>query len=127
MFFLLLADAVVVLHLVFVLFVVFGGLLAFRWRKAAWAHVPAALWGAAVEVGGWICPLTPLEHWLRLRAGAEAYQSDFVARYVVPAVYPPGLTREAQVTLGLLVLAFNAAIYWRLLTSRDRSRGRSSP
>ena len=112
----LLADAVLVVHLAFVLFVVFGGLLVMRWRRLAWVHLPAAVWGVAIEYAGWICPLTPIENDLRARAGEPGYGGDFVARYLLPVIYPEGLTREAQIVLGTAALLFNAAIYavvWR--------------
>jgi hypothetical protein len=108
---LLLADLLVLLHLAFVAFVAAGGLLVWRWPRLAWVHVPCALWGAAVSFGGWICPLTPLENHLRQQAGEAGYSGDFVARYLLPVLYPEGLTREAQVVLGTLVVAVNAAVY----------------
>lgn len=116
MIFRLLADATVVVHLGFVLFVVLGGLLALRWPRVAWAHLPAAAWGAWIECAGWICPLTPLEHWLRLQGGEPAYAAGFVEHYVVPVLYPAALSRELQWMLGLLVIAVNTAVYvmvWR--------------
>jgi hypothetical protein len=112
----LLADAVLLAHVAFVLFVAFGGVLVLRWPRAAWAHIPAALWGIAIEFGGWICPLTPLENALRTRAGESPYQGDFIARYLMPVLYPEGLTREAQVTIGAAALVTNAVLYaiaWR--------------
>ncbi len=112
----LLADATVVVHLAFILFVVFGGLLAFRWPRVAWLHVPAALWGAVVEFTGRICPLTPLENRFRLASGRPSYSSSFIEHYLVPIVYPADLTREAQVILGLVVVTINLAVYsavWR--------------
>ena len=93
MIFSLLADAVLVAHGTFVLFVVLGGLLVLRWQRAAWVHVPCALWGAWVEFAGWICPLTPLEVDLRMRAGGAGYTGGFIERYVTSAIYPQGLTR----------------------------------
>lgn len=121
-----LADLVVALHAGFVLFVVFGGLLALRWPRAAWVHLPAAAWGVAIELGGWMCPLTPLENRLRETAYEPGYSGDFVARYVFPVLYPEGLTREIQILLGLGVLALNAVIYWQVL-ARHRRAGRESP
>ncbi len=112
----LLADSVALLHLVFVLFVVGGGLLALKWRWVMWLHLPAAAWGAAVEFGGWMCPLTPLELWLRESGGQSGSQSEFIARHILPMLYPAGLTRAAQFALGALVLIVNLAIYgwlWR--------------
>lgn len=115
----MLAEAVVLLHLGFVLFVIFGGLLAFRWRRAPWFHLPAAAWGALIEFAGWICPLTPLENWLRRLGGQSGYQGGFVEHYILPVLYPHGLTRNVQVLLGTLVVLFNLAIYLML-----RRRGR---
>jgi hypothetical protein len=117
-----LADLVVGVHLFFVLFVVFGGLLVLRWPWVAYLHIPAALWGAAIELGGWICPLTPLENWLRLQVGSAIYSGGFVEHYIIPALYPSALTRTIQVLLGLLVLGINLAIYGYLVR---RSRGPS--
>lgn len=116
------ADAVVLLHLAFVLFVALGGLLVVRRRKWAWLHIPVALWGAAVELAGWVCPLTPLENWLREMGGGEGYTGDFVARWVLPCLYPEGLTRSSQVALGLFVILANAALYsWAILrAARER-------
>jgi len=112
----LLADAVLVTHFGFVLFVVFGGLLVLKWRKVAWLHLPAAAWGVAIEYAGWICPLTPLENNLRAHAGESGYEGDFISTYLLPVIYPEGLTRETQVLLGSVALLFNLAIYalvWR--------------
>ncbi len=111
MIFSLLADAVLVAHGTFVLFVVLGGLLVLRWPRAAWVHVPCALWGAWVEFAGWICPLTPLEVDLRMRAGGAGYTGGFIERYVTSAIYPQGLTREIQIGLGAAVIALNVAVY----------------
>jgi hypothetical protein len=126
----LLADLTVAAHFAFVLFVVFGGLLVWRWPRVAWVHVPAAAWGALVEFAGWVCPLTPLENALRARAGGDPYRGDFVARYLLPVLYPEGLTREAQVVLGVLVVAVNGLVYWHAIRrarwgpdSIDPSRG----
>lgn len=116
-----LADGVVCLHMGFVLFAVFGGLLAFHHRAWSWLHVPAVLWAAFVEFSGRICPLTPLENWLRTKAGVGAYHSDFIEHYLLPVLYPAELTRPIQITLGIGVLALNAAVYARLLIRRRRT------
>lgn len=110
------ADLVVVVHLAFVAFVVFGGLLALRWRRVPWAHLPVALYGALIELVGWICPLTPLENRLRRAAGEAGYAGGFVEHYLLPVLYPAALTPTAQVVLGLLVVAVNGTVYalvWR--------------
>ena len=117
----LLADAVVLLHLGFVGFVVLGGLLVLRWPRAAWVHLPAAAWGAWVEFTGRICPLTPLENWLRREGGGESYSASFVEHYLIPVLYPAALTRELQWTLGGIVIAVNGAVYAVVLLRR-RSR-----
>ncbi|MCC2640500.1 MAG: uncharacterized protein K0S45_913 [Nitrospira sp.] len=116
MWFRLLAELVLLVHLAFVIFVVGGGLLVLKWPRIAWVHLPAATWGALVEFTGWICPLTPLENVLRTMAGASAYDSDFMAHYILPLLYPAALTRDIQLILGLIVLGVNIAIYgwlWR--------------
>jgi hypothetical protein len=110
-----LADLVLVVHLGFVLFVVLGGLLVLRWPRAAWIHLPAAVWGVLIEFTGGICPLTPLENRLRRIAGETGYAGGFVEHYVTAVLYPDGLTRAAQVVLGALVLLVNAMIYQRML------------
>lgn len=106
-----LADVVVGLHFLFVLFVVLGGLLVLRWPQLAYLHIPAAIWGAAIELGGWICPLTPLEHSLRRQAGGAAYSGGFIEHYILPVLYPTGLTRNFQLVLGFMVIALNLAVY----------------
>jgi uncharacterized protein DUF2784 len=112
------ADAIVVLHVGFVVFVLLGGLLVLRWRRVIWLHLPAAAWGIAVEYGGWICPLTPLENELRQRSGATAYSGDFIEQYLVPLLYPAHLTRGAQAALGSLALVVNLIVYWRIIRGR---------
>lgn len=107
----LLADLVVILHLAFVAFALFGGLLALKWKRIVWLQAPTALWAAAIEFGGWICPLTPFEIWLREQGGETGYRSDFIDYYILPLLYPAGLTREVQFVLGALVLAVNIAGY----------------
>ncbi|HET8762553.1 MAG TPA: DUF2784 domain-containing protein [Gemmatimonadales bacterium] len=120
-----LADAVVTLHFGFVLFVILGGLLVLRWRWAAWLHLPAAAWGTLVEFAGLICPLTPLEKWLRHEGGLAGYHGGFVEHYVLPVLYPSGLTRSVQVVLGTLVVLFNLLVYW-LVWRRIRRSSRQS-
>jgi hypothetical protein len=111
------ADGVVVLHFAFILFVVAGGLLVLRWPRLAWLHLPVVAWGAGIEFVGWICPLTPLENRLRRAAGEAGYAQGFIEHYLLPLIYPAGLTREIQIALGLFVLGVNALVYgylwWR--------------
>jgi hypothetical protein len=109
----LLADMVVFIHASFVLFVLFGGLAALRWRRIAWLHLPAALWGGMIELGGWTCPLTHLENHLRRMAGGSAYGVTFIERYLEPLLYPLGLTRHTQIVFGLTALLINLAVYFR--------------
>jgi hypothetical protein len=115
------AGLIVLAHLAFVVFAAGGVVLALRWPALVWAHLPAAAWAAFIEFSGGICPLTPLEQTLRARAGLEAYTGDFVARYLFPVLYPAGLTREAQLVIGLAVVAVNAAGY-TVVYFRRRSR-----
>lgn len=115
-----LADATLVLHLAFIAFIVLGGLLVARWPRAAWLHLPAAAWGVLIELGGWVCPLTPLENWLRRRAGQAGYSGSFVERYLLPVIYPDGLTRNVQLALAAIVLVANVAVYAWVLRRRPR-------
>lgn len=112
------ADLVALIHLGFVLFVVAGGVLALRWRRVIWVHLPCAAWGALIELTGWICPLTPLENWLRQRAGDSGYSGGFVEHYILPVLYPVGLTRTTQIGLGIAVLVINVALYAWILRRR---------
>jgi hypothetical protein len=105
------ADAVLLLHLAFVVFVVVGGFLAWRWRRLAWVHVPCAAWGAVIELMGWVCPLTPLEVSLRRQAGQAGYEGGFIEHYILPIVYPAGLTPTIQIGLGLLLVTLNVLAY----------------
>lgn len=118
MFYRLAADAVALIHFFFVVFVVVGGLLAWRWRRVVWVHLPAALWGALIEFGGWVCPLTPLENWLRTRAGRGGYRGGFIDHYLLPLLYPSGLSRSLQIGLGIGVVVVNLTIYAWLLRRR---------
>jgi hypothetical protein len=118
-----LADLVVGVHALFVVFVVAGGLLALRWAWVAAAHLPAAVWGTLIEFRGWICPLTPLEQSLRAAAGQAGYQGGFIEHYLLPVLYPAGLTQRVQLILGSLVIAVNLLVYGMLLRRRARRAG----
>ncbi len=116
----LLADFVLLLHFAFIVFAVFGGLLALKNLKWAWLHVPAAVWGGLVEFVGWICPLTPLENWLSFRAGAGTYEESFVAHYLLPLIYPTELSRNVQIILGAGVVLINILIYALVVYKRAK-------
>jgi hypothetical protein len=111
-----LADAVLLLHLAFILFVVLGGWLVAIRPKLVWLHLPVVAWGASVEFFGLTCPLTPLENWLRDHGGESGYSGGFIDHYLMPLMYPAGLTRGMQLVLGGMVVAINVAAYtwiWR--------------
>lgn len=105
------ADFVLVTHFAFIFLVVAGGLLVFRYAWFVWVHLPAACWGAFVELSGRLCPLTTLENYLRVHAGQEGYANSFVEQYILPVIYPAGLTRNIQLVLAGLVIAVNVIIY----------------
>ena len=121
MFYHLLADAVVLLHFAFLAFVVLGGLLVLRWPKVAWFHLPMAAWGAFVELYLHYCPLTPLENWLRRRGELVTYDTGFIAHYIVPVIYPPGLTSGVQLFLGILLVVGYVLVYGYVLHKRRKS------
>jgi Protein of Unknown function (DUF2784) len=118
------ADLVVVLHFAFVVFVVLGGMLAWRRPTFAWLHLPAAAWGAYAELTATVCPLTPLENALRESAGASGYTGSFVEHYLMPLLYPVGLTSADQRWLGALVIGINLVVY---LIAFVRARRRQTP
>lgn len=117
----LLADLVLIVHGLFVAFVVFGGLLALWKRWIAYLHLPALAWGALVIGMGWICPLTPLEISLRQQAGQQGYGGGFIEHYLVSLIYPAGLTREVQIALAALLIVGNIVVY-TLWVRRGRRR-----
>ena len=109
------AILLALLHLGFILFVVFGGPLVLRWPRLMFLHIPAVLWGSAIEFGHWVCPLTRWEnHFLRL-AGRDGYAEGFLQHYLFAIIYPSGLTRGTEILLGVLVLVINGAVYLRLM------------
>ena len=116
-----LADLVLLVHAGFILFAAAGALLLRRFPRVAWLHLPAVFWGVGIEWSGGVCPLTPLEVWLRRRAGAAGYESGFIEHYVTALIYPAGLTRGMQAVLGAALLAVNVFLYWRVWSAR---RGR---
>jgi hypothetical protein len=120
----LLADAVLIVHLAFIVFVALGGLLVLHWPRLVWLHLPAIAWGAWIEFSGWICPLTPLEVGLRARGGEATYTGGFIEHYITRLIYPEGLDRRHQIVLGVFVLLLNAGIYAWLLWRRRRLQPR---
>lgn len=119
-----LANMVLVTHLAFIAFVLCGGLLALKWPRLALLHLPAAVWGALIEFMGWTCPLTPLENYFLELAGAASYRDDFISRYLLPILYPAGLTPMIQYLLGGLVIAVNCIIYAAVFRRAQRSGGK---
>ena len=118
------ADLLIVVHFAFIAFVVLGGLLVLKWGKVSVLHIPCALWGALIEFRGWICPLTPLERHFREAAGGAGYTGGFIDRYVMPLVYPEGLTREMQISLGIIVFVINLCVYGLVLVNRAKGNER---
>jgi hypothetical protein len=109
------ATSIAVVHLLFVVFVIAGGLLVLRWRKLAFLHVPAAVWGVMIELAGWYCPLTRYENYFLRRAGEAGYADGFLAHHIFAVIYPNGLTRGIEISLGAFVLAVNLAVYVKIL------------
>ena len=118
----ILADIVVLSHLFFVLFALFGAVLKIWWRWVIWLHLPAVFWAIRIELTGRICPLTPLENWLRNRGGQGGYRGDFVEYYLMPVLYPVGLTRNIQILIGLLVIIINTALYGYIIFQFRRKK-----
>lgn len=117
----LLADLVLIVHLLFILFVAAGGILVIRWPRLAWLHGPLAAWGIIVGWANLTCPLTPLENYFRRQAGQQGYSGGFIEQYLTAVIYPDGLTRTAQIILGAALLIVNAVAYWYMFRIRQRS------
>jgi hypothetical protein len=109
------ADIVALLHFAFILFVIGGGLIAVKWPKVIWLHIPCAIWGALIEFAGWICPLTPLENYFRQNAGDAGMTGGFIEEYLFKIIYPAGITRTMQIVLGMSVIVINFLVYGYLL------------
>ena len=118
----LLADIVLVIHAVFIVYAVLGGLLVLRWKRLLWLHLPCLAWVILLEALGWYCPLTPLEFSLREAAGSAVYSDSFIDHYLMPLVYPAGLTRNIQIGLAVAVLLVNVLIYWLVWRLRPAAR-----
>ncbi len=114
------ADFIVLIHFAFIVFVLTGGLLVFKWRWVIWLHIPAAIWGALIAIVGWICPLTPIENSLRQASAGEEYASGFLDRYLAPLIYPAGFTDEIATVAGIVVIVINVLVYSIFLIRRTR-------
>lgn len=130
MYYRILADIVVVIHFLFILLVLFGGILGFYRKWIIWVHLPVVVWGTLIGIAGWICPLTPLENWLRHAGGQRGYEVGFIDHYIMPVIYPEGLTRPMQYVLAGAVLTINTIIYSLLIAQmkkRKRTAGTTEP
>ena len=114
----LIADILVIIHFTFIVFVVLGGFLVLKNSWVSILHIPSVLWAALLEIKGWLCPLTPLEHYFRQLSGSNDYTGGFIDHYLVALIYPDGLTREMQITLGFVVLGINLVIYSLVIVKR---------
>lgn len=116
------ANLTLVLHLTFILFVLFGGLLCLHRTRWIWLHLPSMIWGVWVEWAGWVCPLTPLENHFRKMASGQGYQEGFIEHYLVPLIYPELLTTSLQWLLGGLILTINIFVYYCVLHKRIKQQ-----
>lgn len=114
------ADLILFIHFSFIVFVIAGGVLVFKWHWLIWLHIPAVIWGALIVIVGWICPLTPIENMLLKAAGGETYSVSFIERYLVPVIYPSGLNREMFITMGVVIIVVNLIVYTILFVKHKR-------
>jgi hypothetical protein len=120
------ADLLVILHLLFIIFVLLGGLFVAHWHWTALLHIPAVIWGALIEYQGWICPLTPMEQQLRKAAGEAGYEGGFIEHYILPIIYPDFLSREIQIGMGTVVIIFNLLVYaWVIYRLSEQNKPRT--
>lgn len=118
----ILADAILLLHFAFVVFVIFGGLLVFYRRWVAWVHIPMVIWSSIVNLTTWRCPLTPLENLFRSAAGETGYEGGFIGHYIAPLLYPEGLTYDLGILVGVFVFVWNVLIYGIIVYRRRATR-----
>ena len=109
------ANLILIIHFVFIIFVVFGALLFFVVKKIVFIHIPALIWGSYIELTHSICPLTYLENWFLNKANLTVYSEGFIQNYLVPIVYPPDLTKDLQIYLGVTLIVVNIIIYGFIL------------
>ena len=109
------ANLTLIVHLIFILYVVFGGLIFFIFSKTIFIHPPALLWGIYIELTNSVCPLTYLENWFLYQGGLTTYSNDFINNYLFPIIYPEGLTAEIQIYLGVSLIVINILIYGLIL------------
>ena len=126
MFFNLFADLVLALHFTFICFVLMGAFLLLKWPRVIYLHIPAIIWGILIEAKGWICPLTPLEQWFRFQAGQSGYKTGFIEHYLLPVIYPSGLTQNIQIVFAIFVFLINLIIYsWLILRHKRPDQNKS--
>lgn len=118
----ILANLVLLIHLLFLAFVFLGAFLVRRYHWLAWLHLPAVTWAGVVEFTGWYCPLTPLENWFLQLGGEAGYSGGFVETHLLSVIYPDGLTRSIQIALGCLVVLINVLLYAYILRDAARKR-----
>ena len=121
----LFANLTLIAHLIFILFVIFGGLLFFIFSKVVYIHLPALLWGIYIELNNSVCPLTYLENWFLIKAELATYSNGFINNYLYPIIYPEGLTNNIQIYLGITLIVINILIYGFIFKNFKRFKGRS--
>ena len=112
-----LADFILLIHLIFILFALFGGLLAFKNTKIIWLHIPVVIWGVLISIFRWVCPLTPLENYLRFNAGQQGYEGGFISHYIIPLIYPEGFGPALGMYFAIIVIVGNGIVYGLLIYS----------
>ena len=105
------ANLTLIAHLIFILFVVIGGLIFFIFPKIIYMHLPALSWGIYIELTNSVCPLTYLENWFLYKGEFTPYSNNFINNYLIPIIYPEGLTNEIQIYLGISLIVINILIY----------------
>ena len=118
----LFANLTLILHFIFILFVIFGGLLFFIFSKILYIHLPALLWGIYIELNNSVCPLTYLENWFLNKAELATYSNGFINNYLYPIIYPEGLTNNIQIYLGITLIVINILIYGFILKNFQRRK-----
>ena len=106
-----LAKITLLIHLLFIFFVVVGAFSCLISTNFLYLHLLSLCWGVYIEFTSSICPLTYLENWLLTKGQASFYDGGFIENYILKVVYPVGINAKIQILLGSILIAINIFFY----------------
>ena len=113
MFYSISADIIVVLHLLWILFLIFGAFPGRRYKWIKVVHIGGVIYALIIQVFGWFCPLTHLEAWLRrMHDPSQSYSGSFIIYYIEKIVYI-GISPDIILLLTALIALMSVRVYMR--------------